>query len=185
MKFLIPKSYRVKHKILKFLSKERMKNGGKNPVKQYTFTLKEIADSINEKYEDIYDISDYLFYKNLLKFEENKQELMNPYCWVLDDGIELYTSFSLINEAKTLNTNLYHNIISGIFTIIVGVIAITSIWMNYKDSKLYKESVNTMQKELDSMKSNQLILTEKMLDLKNSFQQMEDYQTNIQKSDKN
>jgi len=57
--------------------------------------------------------------------------------------------------------------------------------MNYKDSKLYKESVNTMQKELDSMKSNQLILTEKMLDLKNSFQQMEDYQTNIQKSDKN
>ena len=51
MKYLIPKSYRIKHKILKFLSKERMKNGGTNPTKDFTFSLREISEKIGEKYE--------------------------------------------------------------------------------------------------------------------------------------
>ena len=61
MKYIIPKSYRVKHKILKFLSKERMKNAGENDIKEYTFSLREISEKIGEKYEDVYDISDYFF----------------------------------------------------------------------------------------------------------------------------
>lgn len=53
MKFITPKSHRIKHKILEFLSKERMKNGGLNQTKDYTFSLKEISEKIDEKYEDI------------------------------------------------------------------------------------------------------------------------------------
>ena len=185
MKYLIPKSYRIKHKILKFLSKERMKNGGKNSTKEFTFSLKEIAEKIGEKYEDIYDMSDYLFYKKLLHFEENKSELMNPYCWILDDGIELYSSFELINEGKKLNTNLISTITTSILTFIITVIAILSILMNYQDSKIYNETVNKLNIKVESLKSKQLESDKKILNLEKSFQQMEYYQTNIQKNDKN
>lgn len=170
MKYLIPKSYRVKHKILKFLSKERMKNGGKNPTEQYTFSLKEISLKIKEKYEDVYDISDYLFYKKLVNFEKNEKELMNPYCWVLDDGIELYTSFELINEGKKLNTNLISTITTSILTIVITVVAVLTIIVNYQDSKIYNTTVNKLYKKVDSLEKKQLILTKKIQDLENSVQ---------------
>ena len=184
MKYLIPKSYRVKHKILKFLSKERMKNGGLNPVEQYTFSLREISKKIGEEYEDVYDISDYLFYKKLLHFKKNETELMNPYCRILDDGIELYTSFELINEGKKLNTNLISSITTSILTIVITVVSIWTVLMNYQDSKIYNETVNRLNKKMDSLQLNQLVLTKQIQYLENSVQQKEYYQTNIQKTDK-
>tara|TARA_R110002126_G_scaffold78629_1_gene195611 strand:- start:1625 stop:2113 length:489 start_codon:yes stop_codon:yes gene_type:complete len=162
-----------------------MKNGGKNSVEQYTFSLKEISSKINEKYEDVYDISDYLFYKNLLHFKKNETELMNPYCWVLDDGIELYTSFELINEGKKLNTNLISTITTAFLTVFITIIAFLTILMNYQDSKIYNTTVNKLYKKVDSLGLKQLILTKQIQDLENSVQQMEYYQTNIQKNDKN
>ena len=105
MKLFVPKSHRIKHKILEFLSKERMKNGGLNQTRDYTFCLKEISIIIGEKYEDVYSISDYLFYKKLVNFVNNDKEIENPYCWVSDTGIELFSSFSLINDGKLLNAN--------------------------------------------------------------------------------
>jgi prefoldin subunit 5 len=184
MKYLIPKSYRVKHKILKFLSKERMKNGGENDVEDFTFSLKEISKEIGEKYEDVYDISDYLFYKKLLHFIKNENELMNPSCWVLDDGIELYSSFELINEGKKLNTTLISTITTSFLTVVVTVIAFLTIQMNYQDSKIYNVAVSKLYKKVDSLESEQLKTTKKILDLENSVQQMEYYQTNTQKTDK-
>lgn len=185
MKYLIPKSYRVKHKILKFLSKERMKNGGKNPVEQYTFSLKEISSKINEKYEDVYEISDYLFYKNLLHFKKNETELMNPYCCILDDGIELYSSFELINEGKTLNTNLYSNITSIIFTIILGLITMFTVFTSENKSKEFESRLNELKNQNILIEKELLEKSKKILNLENSFQQMEYYQTNIQKNDSN
>jgi hypothetical protein len=80
MKLFIPRSHRVKHKILEFLSNQRMKNGGSNRTKDYTFSLKEISKHINEKYDDVYSISDYLFYKKLVIFVKNDDEIENPFC---------------------------------------------------------------------------------------------------------
>jgi len=185
MKYIIPKSYRVKHKILKFLSKERMKNGGTNPTKDFTFSLKEISEKIGEKYEDVYDISDYLFYKKLLHFENNESELMNPYCWVLDSGIELYSSFELINDGKELNTNLISTITTSFLTFVITVIAVLTIRMNYQDSKIYNITVDKLYKKVDSLELEQLKTSKKILNLENSVQQMEYYQTNIQKNGKN
>jgi hypothetical protein len=180
MKYLIPKSYRVKHKILKFLSKERMKNGGENDVKDFAFSLKEISKEIGEKYEDVYDISDYLYYKKLLHFKKNEFELMNPYCWVLDDGIELYSSFELINEGKKLNTNLISIITTSILTFIITIIAFLSILMNYQDSKIYNESVDKLREKVDFLQVEKSITTKRILNLENSVKQMEHSQTNIQ-----
>jgi len=175
MKYLIPKSYRVKHKILEFLSKERMKNGGLNDVKEHSFSLREISKEIKEKYEDVYEIVDYLFYKKLLIFEYNESELMNPYCSVSDDGVELYTSFELINEGKKLNTNLISTITTSILTLVITVIASITILMNYQDSKIYNITVDKLYKKVDSLEVEQLTLTKKTLDLENSLERMKDY----------
>jgi hypothetical protein len=185
MKYLIPKSYRVKHKILKFLSKERMKNGGENDVKDFTFSLKEISKEIGEKYEDVYEISDYLFYKKLLHFIKNENELMNPYCWVLDDGIESYSSFELINEGKTLNTNLYSNLTSIIFTIILGSITMFTVFTSENKSKIFESKMNELNTQNILIEKELLEKSKKILNLENSVQQMEYYQTNIQKNGKN
>ncbi len=184
MKFITPKSHRIKHKILEFLSKERMKNGGLNQTKDYTFSLKEISEKIDEKYEDIYNISDYLFYKKLAHFKKNEEDIMNPYCWVSDEGIELYSSFSLINDGKLLNANLFNSCISVIFQIIVGIIAVLSILMNYQDSKIYNEKVSRLEQEVQLLKLNQSIITKGKLKENNSSYIKKDYQKNIQTDNK-
>jgi hypothetical protein len=184
MKLFIPRSHRVKHKILEFLSNQRMKNGGSNRTKDYTFSLKEISKHINEKYDDVYSISDYLFYKKLVIFVKNDDEIENPFCWVSDEGIELFTSFSLINDGKLLNANLFNSCISGIFQIIVGIIAVLSILMNYQDSKIYNEKVSRLEQEVQLLKLNQSIITKGKLKENNSSYIKKDYQKNIQTDNK-
>ena len=69
MIFFVPKSYRVKHAILKVLSIKRMKNGGMNPKEDWLLTIKQISDRINVDIGYVDSQMDYLFYKNLiLKF---------------------------------------------------------------------------------------------------------------------
>ena len=178
MKLFVPKSHRIKHKILEFLSKERMKNGGLNQTRDYTFCLKEISIIIGEKYEDVYSISDYLFYKKLVNFVNNDKEIENPYCWVSDTGIELFSSFSLINDGKLLNANLLNNSISGVFQIIVGTIAFWSMVMNYQDSKIYNEKVSALQSEMVTLKTNLSILTAENLMKKDKTQIILEMQSN-------
>lgn len=105
-------------------------------------------DSINEDYNDVYSISDYLFYKKLVYCTRNDQELMNPYCFATDKGVEAYSSFSFINDGKLLQTTLFNNLSTGFFQIIVGIIAIVTIIFNYNDSKLYHEQVKMLEQEV-------------------------------------
>ncbi|MEE1962285.1 hypothetical protein V1387_06290 [Allomuricauda taeanensis] len=183
MKYYTPKSYRIKHKILEFLSKERMKNGGKNPVAEYTFSLKKISDSINEDYNDVYSISDYLFYKKLVYCTRNDQELMNPYCFATDKGVEAYSSFSFINDGKLLQTTLFNNLSTGFFQIIVGIIAIVTIIFNYNDSKLYHEQVKMLEQEVRHL-SIKLSEQSKEKSTENYSDKIKvNYQTNIQTDD--
>lgn len=183
MQYFIPKSYRIKHKILEFLSKERMKNGGKNPVSEYTFSLKEICNSINEDFEDVYSISDYLYYKKLVHCKRNDNELMNPYCFATDQGVEIYSSFSFINDGKLLQTTLFNNLSTGFFQIIVAIIAVATIIFNYNDSKLYHEQVKNLEREVErlSIKLSEQS-TEKSTE-NNSDDTKTNYQTNVQTDD--
>ena len=184
MKYLLPKSHRIKHKMLQFLSKERMKNGGLNKKESFSFTLREIAENINEKYEDVYCISDYLFYKKLVYFYENKNEITNPYCWVSDSGIELFSSFSLINDGKILNTNLYGNIISMFFTIILGIITIITVYSSYQKTKELEIKLNGLQKQNTLIEKQLLNLSKEKSMESNSDYTKVDYQTKTQKRDK-
>lgn len=183
MKYFTPKSYRIKHKILEFLSKERMKDGGKNPVSEFTFSLKEICDSINEDFDDVYSISDYLYYKKLVYCQRNDNELMNPYCFATDKGVEAYSSFSFINDGKLLQTTLFNNLSTGFFQIIVAVIAVVTIILNYNDSKLYHEQVKSLEKEVERLS---LEVSEQSIEwsTKNTTEDTkEDNQTNSETND--
>lgn len=132
----------------------------------------------------IYSISDYLFYKKLAHFKKNEEDIMNPYCWVSDEGIELYSSFSLINEGKLLNANLFNNSISGVFQIIVGIIAVLSIIMNYQDSKIYNERVSAMQREVNSIQLKLTIVSKEKLIEKNYSSNKKDNQAKTQNDNK-
>lgn len=179
MKYFTPDSYRIKHKILEFLSKERMKKGGKNPASDFTFSLKEISESINENFDDVYSISDYLYFKKLVHCTRNDNELMNPYCFATDKGIEAYSSFSFINDGKLLQTTLFNNLSTGFFQIIVGIIAVTTIIFNYNDSKLYHETVENLEHEVKLLSSKLSELSK--LSEKNNYDHTKlDYKTNIQ-----
>ena len=184
MKIFLPKSHRIKHKVLKFLSKERMKNGGINNIDKYTFSLREIAKEINEKYVDIYEITDYLFYKKLVVSVKNENELINPKLWVTNEGIELYTSFELINDGKVLNLNLYSNMVSILFTIILGFITIFTVVYNKDKSKELDMKMNQLKSKNIHLEQELLNLSKKMLEIRNYVQQKVDYQTNIQTDDK-
>jgi len=150
MNLLIPKSYRVRHKILEFLSKERMKNGGLNPKSDWRFTIKEICSKINENSDYVNSELDYLFYKKLVRFDKNDNEKTNPYCWIDDSGVELYASKGLLNDGKLLQATLFNNISTGFFQIIVGIIAVATIIFNYMDSKLYHEEVNRLKQKVEN-----------------------------------
>jgi hypothetical protein len=183
MKYFTPKSYRIKHKILEFLSKERMKNGGKNPDSEFTFSLREISDVINEDFDDVYSISDYLYYKKLVYCKRNDDELMNPYCFATDQGVEAYSSFSFINDGKLLQTTLFNNLSTGFFQIIVGIIAVFTIIFNYNDSKLYHEQVKSLEREVKRL-SIKLSEQSNEKSMENNFNDtMTDYQTNVQTDD--
>ena len=160
-----------------------MKNGGKNPVNEYTFSLKQISDSINENFEDVYSISDYLFYKKLVYCTRNDSELMNPYCFATDKGVEAYSSFSFINDGKLLQTTLFNNLSTGFFQIIVGLIAIFTIILNYNDSKLYHEQVDHLEKKVERL-SFKLSEQSKTKSTKNKTNQTEaDSLTKVQTDD--
>ncbi|WP_158730325.1 hypothetical protein [Flavobacterium sp. I-STPA6A] len=167
MKLLTPKSHRIKHEILEFLSKERMKNGGLNQTKDFTFSLKEISTRIGERYSDVYIISDYLFYKKLVHFIINDEDVKNPQCWVSDEGIELYTSFSLINDGKILNANLYSNLTSIIFTIILGSITMYTVYSSDKNTKEVEKKVNELEKRNILNEQRLLNLSKELLKEKN------------------
>ena len=158
MKLFNPKSHRIKHNILKFLSKERMKNGGLNQTETFTFSLKEISEKIGEKYSDVYVISDYLFYKKLVHFIPNNEDIENPKCWVSDEGIEMYTSFSLINDGKVLNATLYSNLTSLIFTIVLGFITIFTVYTS-------EEKVTKIEKKIIELEKRNILIEEQLLNL--------------------
>lgn len=183
MKYFTPKSYRIKHKILEFLSKERMKNGGKNPVSKFTFSLREISDVIKEEFDDVYSISDYLYYKKLVHCTKNDKELMNPYCFATDQGVEAYSSFSFINDGKLLQTTLFNNLSTGFFQIIVAIIAVVTIIFNYNDSKLYHQQVKILEREVERLS---IKLSEQSKDKStksDSDDTKADYQTYVQTDD--
>ena len=125
------------------------------------------------------------FYKKLVNFETNKKEKNNPFCWVSDKGVELYSSFELINEGKTLNTNLYSNITSIVFTIILGSITMFTVFASNDKSKEFESKLNKLKNQNILIEKELLEKSKEIQGLKNSFQQMEYYQKNTQKSGKN
>lgn len=131
----------------------------------------------------MYSISDYLFYKKLVYCTRNDQELMNPYCFATDKGVEAYSSFSFINDGKLLQTTLFNNLSTGFFQIIVGIIAIVTIIFNYNDSKLYHEQVKMLEQEVRHL-SIKLSEQSKEKSAENYSNKIKvNYQTNIQTDD--
>jgi len=154
MKYFTPKSYRVRHKILEFLSNERMKNGGLNPPKEWKFTLKEICENINEDFKDVNIQLDYLFYKKLIHCSKNESEITNPYCFASDDGITLFSSKSILNDGLLFGSSIFNNISTGFFQIIIAIATIISLWLTFSESNKLSDKVDKLEQQLKQTELN-------------------------------
>jgi len=184
MKLFIPKSYKVRDKILETLAKKRHSLEPIKDIKDCKLSIKEISKLINEDFEYVSFQLDYLFYSKLIHSFKNSEDLTNPYNSISDEGLSSFSSKSILNDGKLLQSSIFNNITSGLFQIIVGIIAVVSICMNYQDSKLYNEKVNTMQKDMDSIQLKLLMLTKEKSTENNFYDTKADYQTNSQTDDK-
>lgn len=177
MKYFTPKSYRIKHKILEFLSKERIKNGGLNPSKQWEFTIKQICENIKENFNDVNIQLDYLYYKKLVYCKKNESELTNPYCFATDEGITLFSSKSILNDGLLFGSSIFNNISTGIFQIIIAFATIISLWLSISESNKLSDKVDKLELKLIQTELNLKELKLSFQTQNNSNYTKADYQT--------
>lgn len=177
MKNFTPKSYRVRHKTLMFLTKistDNSKNG--------FASIKEISKNIKEKELDIDLQLNILWSKKLVAIKKENAE--NTYT-ASTEGISEASSMNILNDGKLLNSTIFNNISSGFFQIVVGIIAIITIYYNFNDSKTYHEEVKSLKQEIEGLT---IKISERATarSTENNFNDTKaNYPTNVQTDDRN
>lgn len=172
MKYFTPKSYRVRHKTLMFLTKISTDNS-----KNKFASIKEISKKIKEKELDIDLQLNILWNKKLVA---TKKDNSGSTYTASTEGISEASSMSILNDGKLLNSTIFNNISSGFFQIIVGIIAVITIYYNFNDSRTYHEEVKSLKQEVENLS---IKLSEQSTErsTKNNFNDTKvDYQTNVQ-----
>lgn len=130
MNLFIPKSYFVRHSILRFLSDERRKisKDDKNKV-QAAFTISDISRKLNIDRRLIDEQLDSLYHLNQIEIiqgglEENKY-IANA------AGMYANSIKSSLNEGKLLNSQIISNYTNSFFQILTGFIALYTIYKSY------------------------------------------------------
>lgn len=169
---IIPKSHRTRHKILQYLLEQRNEHQIRyNSIDNAKFTIDEISDATGIHRKHIDEQLNVLWENKLvINIPDNKypnNPALTKYL-ILPSGMSLASSKSILNEGKILNSQLFNNYASGIFQIIVGIIAIWTIYQNVttinilrtENQKLQNEVTN-LSKEVTNIKAN--ITTLKLL----------------------
>lgn len=178
MKYFIPKSYLIRHKILEFSSKERMKNGGLNPPEEWRYTIKQICKNIGENFNDVNIQLDYLFYKKLINCNKNESELTNPFCFATDEGVTLFSSKSILNDGLLFRANVFSNISTGFFQIIIAFATLISLWLSFIQSNKLAKKLDRLELHIEQSELNLKELKSTYHTKNNSGSTKEDYQIN-------
>ena len=174
---IIPKSHRTRHKILQYLLEQRNEHQIRyNSIDNAKFTIDEISDAIGIHRKQIDEQLNVLWENKLvIDIPDNKypnNPALTKYL-ILPSGMSLASSKSILNEGKILNSQLFNNYASGIFQIIIGVIAIWTIYQNVTtlnilrtENQNLQTEVTNLSKEIANIKANMNthnVLTDKSL----------------------
>lgn len=128
---LIPKSYKIRHGILQLLTDKRSEQQLSNlPVEKSQLTIEEIANNLRFDRKDVDQQLNVLWEnKEVINIVDNQfpNDQTKTKYMVLSKGISTASSKTILNDGKAINASLFNNYSSGVFQIIVGIIAIWTI----------------------------------------------------------
>jgi hypothetical protein len=152
---LIPKSYKVRHNILKFLADKRREQDPKNiNVDTFAFTVTEIANQLRVKRHLVDEQLDLLYKSKEVspKYSETEENKF----FINDQGLSTIASRTILNDGQLINSQLLNNYASALFQFIVCVVAIWTVYQNVTTIDSLTQENKRVQTQLDLLLKYQL-----------------------------
>ncbi len=165
-KVFIPKNFIVMHKILEFLTKKRSLQQKNNiPLKDACFKIDDIKDSLKMSYEEV-DLALNVLYENkdVEVIPVGNGVKLNDYV-ISKIGISNFSSGKYLHDGLLLYSQIFNNFSSGFFQIIIGIIAIWTIFQNSNIDKYTKK----IDDEMNKIKIENTKFKNDILKLENNF----------------
>lgn len=177
---IVPKSYKVRHEVLQFLSDKRSEQlFQKLPIEKAMYTIDEISKETGFDRRVIDQQLNVLWKKEEIVNQPNNldpADLTLTKYLILSKGISTASSKTILNDGKIINSQLFNNYASGLFQIIVGIIAIFTLYQSMATIDAIKLENNKIQSQINS-------ITKESSNLKNEIKILRNTQT-IRKIDK-
>ncbi len=176
-----PKSYRIRHEILSFLTKKRTEQSmNEQPLEESQFTITEITNCIKFSESDVDMQLNMLWHEKLVA--DNKSTKPKKYM-VLAEGMSVASSMKYLNEGKVLNSQLFYNYATGAFQILIGLAAIITLSLNIISVDKLETQVTTLQLKLERIEELLKQLKVGAQIENNSSDTTVNHQTNLQNVD--
>jgi hypothetical protein len=182
---LIPKSFKVRHKILQKLADKRSEqqlNG--LPIENSQLTIGDLSKLtkfdnklIDQQLNVLWDSNDVV---NIIDSQYPNDHLKTKYM-ILAKGISNSSSKTILNEGQIINSQLFNNYTSSLFQIIVGIIAIWTIYQSSTSIDSLREENKRVQTQLDFLLKDRIESKENVSAGNNYADTLARHQTNFQK----
>ncbi len=144
----VPKSYRIRHKILELLRQKRsVQQLNKKDINESMLTIQEIADTLNLSYNDV-DGQLNVLWKRGEVVDENTNAI--PRFIIQAEGIASASSNKYLIEGKTINSELFNNYASGFFQIIIAITAISTLFFTISTDNSTNERLDKLEQKLEN-----------------------------------
>lgn len=149
---IIPKSYKVRHEVLQFLSGKRSEQiFQKLPIEKAMYTIDEISKEIGFDRRVIDQQLNVLWEKEEVVNQIDPVDLTLTKYLIPPRGISTVSSKAILNDGKIINSQLFNNYAYGLFQIIVGIIAIFTLYQGMTTIDAMKLESNKMQLQINSI----------------------------------
>ena len=147
---VVPKSHKVRHQVLKFLSDKRKNTNMKSfDSADSAFTISEIATGLNLERRLVDEQLDVLYQNKevdvLRKDNEENKFFIN------DKGFATVASRTILNDGKIINSQLYNNYASTIFQVLTGLTALATIVINFASVTDLKEENKQIRLQIENI----------------------------------
>jgi hypothetical protein len=155
---LIPKSHKVRHQVLKFLSDKRKNTDMKTfDSVNSAFTTSEIATGLRLDRGLVDEQLDVLYHnKEVDVIHKGKEE--NKF-FINEKGFATVSSQAILNDGKVINSQLYNNYASTIFQVLTGVTALATIVINFASVTDLKEENKQIRLQIEEINKGLIKLT--------------------------
>lgn len=147
---LVPKSHKVRHQVLKFLSDKRKSTNMKTfDSENSAFTKSEIATGLKLD-RGLVDEQLAVLYINKEVDVLRKANDENKF-FINDKGFATVASRTILNDGKIINSQLYNNYASTVFQVLTGLTALATIVINFASVTDLKEENKQIRLQIEEI----------------------------------